>query len=205
MAKPEKHMIETALIALSLSMDAFAVSLTASACAPSLARSHMVRASLAFGLFQFMMPIAGWFLGAAFSERIDSFDHWIAFGLLAVVGGKMLVECVEGWMRSPDACPCPGGEDAVACDVSSAKTVLVLAVATSIDALAVGVGLSIVGSPIALTAGVVGLVTFCLCLAGFFFGRKLGCLLGRYAQLAGGLVLIAIGVRILVEHLSFGA
>ena len=100
-------MIETLLIALSLSMDAFAVSLSAAACSKRLTRFHMLRAAIAFGLFQFLMPVAGWLLGTSFSALISGFDHWVAFGLLALVGGKMLFEVYEEWKEEPDPNACP--------------------------------------------------------------------------------------------------
>jgi len=197
-------MIEVLLIAVSLSMDAFAVSVSSAACSKRLTRYHMLRAAFAFGLFQFLMPLIGWFLGAAFSSYIKSFDHWIAFGLLVFVGGKMLVEVYEEWKESPDACACPTGEEEKKRDLTSKRIVLLLAVATSIDALAVGISFSVIGKPALLSSVIIGLVTFIICAGGFFFGKKIGCILGRYAQLAGGLVLAAIGARILFSHLTAG-
>ncbi len=195
-------MIETLLIAVSLSMDAFAVSVSAAACSKNLTRFHMLRAALAFGFFQFIMPLAGWFLGNAFSVLIGAWDHWIAFGLLAIVGGKMLVEVYEERKenREPGSCPADGKEEKR--NLSSKRIVFLLAVATSIDALAVGMTFSVIGRTALEPALVIGLVTFVLCSFGFFFGKKIGCLLGQYAQIAGGLVLICIGIKILTDHLS---
>jgi len=194
-------MTETLLIAASLSMDAFAVSVSSAACSKNLTRYHMLRAAAAFGLFQFLMPLAGWFLGSTFSALIGSFDHWIAFGLLALVGGKMLFEVYEEWKESPDAEACPVGEEAKKRDLTSKRIVFLLAVATSIDALAVGMTFSVMGQAAFQPSLVIGLVTFSLCSVGFFFGKRIGCLLGRYAQLAGGFVLLAIGGKILASHL----
>ena len=192
-------MLEILLIAVSLSMDAFAVSVSSAACTKNLTRFHMLRASFAFGLFQFLMPLAGWFIGASFSSYISSFDHWIAFALLALVGGKMLIEVVQEWKESPDACPVD--EEETKRDLSSKRIVLLLAIATSIDALAVGMSFSVIGRAALLPSVIIGFVTFIICLSGFFFGKKLGILFGRYAQLAGGIVLIGIGVRILLQHI----
>jgi len=197
-------MIEILLVALSLSMDAFAVSLTAAACTKNLRRYHMLRAAFAFGLFQFLMPLAGWFIGNAFSGLIGSFDHWIAFGLLAIVGGKMLVEVYEEWKDQPDPDTCPTGDAEKKLDIKSKRIVLVLAVATSIDALAVGMSFSLVGQRAIQPSLIIGLVTFFLCCAGFFFGKKIGVILGRYAQLGGGVVLLGIGTKILLTHLTGG-
>lgn len=193
-------MIEILLIAVSLSMDAFAVSVSAAACSKGLSRAHMLRAAFAFGLFQFLMPLAGWFLGSAFIGLIGSFDHWVAFALLALVGGKMLAEAIEEFREEPEDCACPTGEQAKKRDLSSKRVVLILAIATSIDALAVGMSFSVIGRPAFQPSLVIGAVTFFLCSLGFFFGKRIGCLLGRWAQLAGGVVLVGIGVRILVSH-----
>ena len=195
-------MIEILLIAVSLSMDAFAVSVSSAACSKNLSRAHMLRAAFAFGLFQFLMPLAGWFLGAAFAGLIGAFDHWIAFALLALVGGKMLIESVEEFRKSPEEASCPSGEEAQKRDLSSKRVVLILAVATSIDALAVGMSFSVIGRPAFQPSIVIGSVTFILCSFGFFFGKRIGCLLGRWAQLAGGIVLVGIGARILIAHIA---
>jgi Predicted membrane protein len=197
-------MLEILLVAVSLSMDAFAVSVSSAACSKRLTRYHMLRAAFAFGLFQFLMPLAGWFLGATFSASIKAFDHWIAFALLVFVGGKMLIEVYEEWKESPDANACPTGEEEKKRDLTSKRIVLVLAVATSIDALAVGISFSVIGKPALLPSAIIGIVTFVICSCGFFFGKKIGGLFGRYAQLAGGIVLLAIGARILFLHLSAG-
>jgi manganese efflux pump family protein len=195
-------MMQTLLIALSLSMDAFAVSVTAAACCERLTRFHMLRAAFAFGLFQFLMPLAGWFLGSAFSGIIGSFDHWIAFALLAIVGGKMLIEVIEEWREPADTCPT--GEERKKLDLSSNRITLALAVATSIDALAVGVSYAVIGEGAIAPSVAIGVVTFLVCVSGFMFGRRVGRALGRYAQLAGGIVLVGIGARILISHLHGG-
>lgn len=195
-------MLEFILIGVSLSMDAFAVSVSSAACSKNLTRYHMVRAAFAFGLFQFLMPLAGWFLGATFSGFIGSFDHWIAFGLLALVGGKMLVEAIQEWKDDPETeGHCPTGDEAKKRDITSKRIVFALAVATSIDALAVGMSFAVIGQPALEPSVVIGLVTLVVCLLGFFFGKRIGTLLGRYAQIAGGIVLVGIGARILISHL----
>ena len=197
-------MIQTLLIALSLSMDAFAVSLSAAACSKNLTPFHMLRAAGAFGLFQFFMPLAGWLLGASFSALICRVDHWIAFALLAIVGGKMLVEVYEEWKTEPNASACPA-DDAGRRDLTSKRVVLALAVATSIDALAVGLGFAAIGTNAVLPSVVIGVVTFAVCALAFAFGKRIGLALGRYAQIAGGIVLIGIGAKILLDHLLAGA
>ena len=196
-------MIETLLIAISLSMDAFAVSVSAAACSKNLRPFHMFRAAAAFGLFQFVMPLAGWLLGDAFSALIRAFDHWVAFALLAIVGGKMLIEVYEEWKQSPGEA-CPIDEDAKR-DLTSKRIVLVLAIATSIDALAVGISFSAIGTPALVPSLVIGAVTFIVCGLAFLFGKRIGFIFGRYAQVVGGLVLLGIGARILLSHLLSGS
>lgn len=197
-------MIEILLIALSLSMDAFAVSVSSAACSKGLSRMHMFRAAATFGLFQFIMPLAGWLLGTTFSGMIKAFDHWIAFGLLAFVGGKMLLEAIEEFREPAETCPAPGSKKERGLDVCDVRVLLVLALATSIDALAVGISFSVIGQPAFVPSLVIGLVTCIVCSVGFLFGRKIGSWLGRWAQLAGGLVLVGIGIRILAGHFAGG-
>jgi len=179
------------LIGLSLSIDAFAVSVSAGISIRDLKIFHAVRASLFFGAFQFAMPVAGWYLGTAFAVYIQSFDHWIAFGLLAFVGGKMILESFKG--------------SGSAADIRCFSCLLTLSLATSIDALAVGLSFSILGHGIWLPAAIIGGITFVVCLSGFEFGRRIGPLLEKWAGITGGLILIGIGVKILIEHLSTAA
>jgi len=188
--------IPTLLVALALSLDAFAVSIASGVCVSALSFKHALRASLSFGLFQFAMPIVGWLLGGTFRAYIQGFDHWIAFGLLALVGGRMVVESFE--RKNPAACT--DAEKAKA-DIRNPKTLLILSVATSVDALAVGLSYSVVGSPILGPAALIGIVTFALSFAGTEFGKRIGDRFERWASLAGGLVLIGIGVETVVEHL----
>jgi putative Mn2+ efflux pump MntP len=180
--------LSIALIGVSLSVDAFAISVGAGISVKDLKVSHAIRASFFFGFFQFIMPVAGWHLGSVFASYIQSFDHWIAFGLLCFVGGKMIVETLRGSSGS-------------SADVRNLASLLVLSFATSIDALAVGLSFSIMSMGIWLPAGIIGVITFAICLCGFEFGRRVGSILEKWAGIAGGLVLIGIGVKILVEHL----
>ncbi|HPE35707.1 MAG TPA: manganese efflux pump MntP family protein [Spirochaetales bacterium] len=182
---------------VALAMDAFAVSVSAGICIADLRFRHAARTAFTFGLFQFLMPLAGYALGSTFSDVIRAWDHWVAFGLLAFVGGKMIVESFE----IKDAAVCTEDELRRK-NVLDPKTLLVLAVATSIDALAVGVGYSMIGAPIWAAAGIIGVVTFGLCLLGCEFGKRLGARFERGAEIAGGVVLIGIGLKILAEHLS---
>ncbi len=187
------------LIALGLSMDAFAVSVSSGICIPRLTLRHGIRAAFSFGAFQFLMPLIGWAAGTAFRDLIRDFDHWIAFGLLAFVGARMIR---EGLDARPDA----------ACDEDELRrrnildpgTLVLLSIATSIDALAVGLSYSILRQPIFAPAAVIGTLTFTVCLAGCEFGKRLGAVFQRWAETAGGAILIGIGVKILGEHLAKG-
>lgn len=185
--------ISVLLIGIGLAMDAFSVSVTDGIVLKKPTLSMATKIALFFGGFQFLMPCAGYLLGSAFSRFITSFDHWVAFALLAFIGGKMIFEAVgekeEEEIKNP----------------LSFATLIVLAVATSIDALAVGVTFATM--PEVLTfwqaAVVIGVETFFISFAGVYIGSRCGNLLGNKAEIAGGLVLVGIGVKILIEHLFF--
>ncbi len=185
------------LLGLALSMDALAVSISASICTDFIPRSVGLRAASFFGIFQFAMPLAGWLLGSTFRQFIQAYDHWIAFGLLAFVGGKMLWEGIR--LRIPAFCPDP--DDVKDHGIMKIQSLAVLALATSIDALAVGLSLSVLGSPILWPSVIIGLTTFIICLLGIQFGKNLKRLFGDWADIVGGVVLIGIGIKILTEHL----
>ncbi len=187
------------LVALGLSMDAFAVSVSSGICVANLKFRHGLRAAFAFGLFQFLMPLAGYAVGSAFSSLIRGFDHWIAAILLALIGGKMLLESRD--IEDEGTCT---EEELAKKNILNLGSLLVLAVATSIDALAVGVSYSVLGDPILTASLVIGVVTFGVCLFGVEFGKRLGTKFERWAELAGGVILVAIGGKILVEHLVKG-
>lgn len=192
-------LITYCLVALGLSMDAFAVSVSSGICIPNLKFRHGLRAAASFGLFQFLMPLAGYFAGAVFRELIREYDHWIAFGLLAFVGAKMIKEGFE--VCTDAACD---EEELRRRNILDPGTLVLLSVATSIDALAVGLSFSVLGQPILLPAAIIGVLTFLVCLGGCEFGKRLGTVFERWAEVAGGAVLVGIGVKILAEHLSNG-
>lgn len=185
-------MIEVFLIAVSLALDAFAVSVSSGISVKGFGWKHAVKMGVYFGLFQFAMPLIGWFLGSSVSTYIESVDHWIAFGLLALIGGRMVWEALR---RSCGEC------DEAATDLS-AKRLVVLAVATSIDALAVGVSMAFMDVNILFSAVIIGIVAFVLSVVGGLLGKRLGCLFQRRAEVVGGVVLIVIGIKILIEHLG---
>lgn len=184
------------LTAVGLSMDAFAVSISSGICLPNMKFRHGLRAAFFFGLFQFLMPLAGYAAGSAFKGLIGAFDHWIAFGLLVFVGGRMVKEGARA--KNDDACD---EEELRKRNILDFGTLIVLAIATSIDAMAVGLSYSLLGEPILYAAAIIGILTFAVCLAGCEFGKKLGTAFERYAEMLGGIVLVGIGIKILVEHL----
>lgn len=179
-------------LALGLSMDAFAVSVSNSMCFSGLRHSQSVATSFSFGLFQGLMPVIGFLAGRTFSSFISDVDHWIAFILLGVIGGKMLFDAVQE-LRAPEACAVGR--------TFTWKIMLMQAVATSIDALAVGVSFAALSVNIGLAAGFIAITTFLCCLVGHALGKRFGTLLGSRAQLFGGVILIGIGTRILITHL----
>ncbi len=181
---------EILVIAIGLSMDAVAVSLAASAGNRAQGRRATFRLSFHFGLFQAIMPVAGWALGITVAPYIESIDHWVAFGLLAFVGGRMIYTALT-----------PGPVDSLPRDPSRGTTLVMLSVATSIDALAVGLTLAMLGSGIWYAALVIGLVTGSLSLVAILVGRRVGTALGSRMEIVGGMALIAIGARILAQHL----
>lgn len=180
-------------IAVALAMDAFAVALATGICLRQARAAQTFRMAAAFGLFQALMPVAGWLLGLSVREHIEAYDHWAAFVLLALVGGKMIWEGLHAAEDDPSCAPK---------DPTKGMQLLVLAVATSIDALAVGLSFAVLGQSIWLPALVIGVVCFALTA----LGVKIGCMAGhvsavsRYAELLGGATLIAIGLKILFDH-----
>jgi manganese efflux pump family protein len=180
-------------IALALAADAFAVAIVAGATLAALTRRHVFRLAFHFGLFQALMPLLGWGAGRAVHGLIAAVDHWLAFALLAGVGGHMV------WvaLRPAPAVTLPA-------DPTRGWRLVVLAVATSIDAFAVGLSLAMLGVPIAVPVVVIGLVAAAVTVTGMLIGRRIGAHWGPRAELAGGVVLIAIGVRILAAHWGGG-
>jgi len=200
-------MAQIVLIALSLSMDAFAVSISSGMCGRKLKFWQVCRACLFFGGFQALMPITGWFLGGIFKSSIASFDHWIAFGLLAFIGGKMALEAAREIAKNRKLSPeerraeaCGASRDSDG-GIRKLGTLTVLAIATSIDALAVGLSLSLIGQGILMPSLVIGMITFAICFFGIEFGKKLGTAFGEWAEILGGAALVGIGAKIAIEHL----
>ena len=186
--------IELFLIGVGLSMDAFAVAICKGLGMKRLNMKQALVIGLFFGGFQALMPFVGWALGSQFQDLISPIDHWVAFILLAIIGGKMLVEAIRG------------GDEESADEPADAKLDLkelfVLAVATSIDALAVGITFALLGVNIVEAISIIGATTFVLSVAGVAVGHAFGARYERGATIVGGVVLILIGCKILLEHLG---
>jgi manganese efflux pump family protein len=178
-------------IAFALAMDAFAVAIVAGLPEGGTARRRVFRLAFHFGLFQALMPILGWSAGAALRGPLERVDHWIAFALLVIVGARM----TESAARRPTETATP------TCDTTRGWSLVMLSLATSIDAFSVGLSLAMLGTTILLPAAVIGGVAAALTLAGMLLGGRLGAAWGRRVEILGGLVLIAIGVKILADHL----
>ena len=186
---------ELFLLAVGLSMDAFAVSVCKGLAIKKATLKAEATCGLWFGGFQALMPTIGFFLGALFADAIEAFDHWVAFALLAIIGINMLKEALE----KKDE---PGDNPEKDADLS-VKTMFLMAVATSIDALAVGISLAMVGSVnIWLAAAFIGICTCLLSALGVKIGNVFGSRYEKKAELAGGVILILLGVKILLEHLG---
>jgi manganese efflux pump family protein len=177
-------------IAVALAMDAFAVSIVAGLTLNPLTGRHVFRLAFHFGLFQALMPAIGWAAGKAVHAYMADVDHWLAFGLLAFVGGRM----VWGALR--------GGEERPPRDPTSGWDLILLSVATSIDALAVGLSLALIGSAIVVPALVIGLVAATFTAVGMLLGGRIGARWGARVEVLGGLILVAIGAEIVVRHLA---
>ncbi len=180
---------ELLLTGVALSMDAFAVSVCKGLSARRLRPADAVKTGLFFGGFQALMPLLGWLLGRQFESYITEIDHWIAFVLLAFIGGKMVWEALHGGDEEDS------GSFAV-------KELLLLAIATSIDALAVGVTFAFLSVNIWSSIAVIGVTTFAFSFGGVYLGNRVGGRFHEKAELAGGVVLVLIGLKILLEHLG---
>lgn len=179
--------VTVVLIAIGLAMDAFAVSIAKGISVERNRRRSAILLASLFGGFQGLMPVIGWLAGLGLRDIIMDIDHWVAFGLLGFIGAKMIYDSTKSEYGK--------AEDVTLC------MALVLAVATSIDALMVGLGFAFLEIPILIPVLVIGVVTLILSYLGFIFGSKIGSMFGRKVKVLGGVILIVIGIRILMEHL----
>ena len=187
--------IEMLMLAIGLSMDAFAVSICKGLCMKKATLKSQAICGAWFGGFQGLMPLIGFFLGTLFAEAIQAFDHWVAFVLLGIIGVNMLKEAFS--KETVDSCDISGEADL------SVKTMFVMAVATSIDALAVGISLAMAGNVnIWLAVALIGVTTFVLSAVGVKVGNVFGSRYEKKAQFCGGAILILLGLKILLEHLG---
>lgn len=181
--------LEIILIGIGLAMDAVAVSLSNGMKYRNMEKKHILGIPLIFGIFQGVMPLIGYFAGSVFSKKFAAMDHWIAFVLLAFIGGKMLKEAFE--TKEVEVCD--------ECELTL-KELLIQGIATSIDALAVGVSFVILGTNIFYASSIIAVITFVLCIIAVKLGSCCQSFLGKKAELLGGFILIGIGIKILLEH-----
>jgi putative Mn2+ efflux pump MntP len=177
-------------IGIALSMDALSVSVINGGIIKDIKFAHAFRIAFSFGLFQALMPVVGWAAGLVFVRFMASLDHWIAFGLLVFIGGRMVWESRKKEGECKDSMNC-----------LHVPTLLLLSLATSIDALAVGLSFSMLGIQIVVPVLIIGSITFLICFAGVYIGKELGHFFENKLELIGGIILIGIGIKILVEHL----
>lgn len=190
-----EYLVEFLLLGVGLAMDAFAVSICKGLAMRKVNKKQAFIIALFFGGFQAIMPIVGWFLCKGFQNYIEAFDHWIAFALLAFIGMKMIIETLS-----------EKEEDVVVEKMDpplDMKEMLMLAIATSIDALAVGISLAALDRPIVESATIIGVVTFIISIVGVYIGNFFGNRYKKRAELAGGIILVLIGVKILCEHMGW--
>ena len=181
--------LEIVLISIGLAMDAFAVSICKGLSMKKMSWKKAVIVALYFGIFQGLMPVIGYLLGTSFESFVTKIDHWIAFGLLTLIGINMLK---EAFSNEAESCN----------DNVDFKTMVVLAIATSIDALAIGITFAFLQVNIVLASLMIGVITFVICIIGVKIGNKFGDKYERKAETVGGLILIIMGIKILLEHLG---
>jgi putative Mn2+ efflux pump MntP len=181
------------LLGVGLALDATAAAGVKGLAAPRIRRRDAVLVAAYFGGFQAMMPVLGWLLGTRIGPAIGAWDHWIAFALLVAIGGKMLRESTHSGVK--EAAPTER-------QLWGVRTMTTLAVATSIDAFAVGITLPILGAPLFLSVATIGITTAALSAGGLYAGRRFGALLGKRLDALGGIILIGLGTKLLIEHLS---
>lgn len=181
--------LEISIIGIGLAMDAFAVSICKGLSMSKMSWKNAIIIAIYFGVFQAGMPVLGYLLGYTFQDLVTSIDHWIAFGLLALIGGNMIKEAFDA-------------EDEKKNDKIDFKTMLLLAVATSIDALAVGITFAFLQVNLIISIIIIGIITFIISLLGVKIGNKFGDKFQNKAEFAGGVILILMGIKILIEHLG---
>ncbi len=178
------------LIAIGLSFDTFAVSISSGLILKKIDFYNATKIALTLALFQAAMPLIGWLAGSGIKQYAESFDHWIAFGILALLGGKMVYESFKTDPEERSFNPL---------DI---RVMIGMAIATSIDALVVGFSFALLDFKILISVGIIGAVTYIVAMLGMLFGKKIGSRMGRRMEMLGGVMLFLIGLKILIEHLS---
>lgn len=179
------------LIAIGLSFDTFAVSVSSGLMKKEIEFFNATKIAFTLAFFQGLMPMIGWLAGLAIKDYISAFDHWVAFGLLAILGAKMIRESFKTDENKKDI------------DPLKLKIMVAMAIATSIDALVVGISFSIIEMPIILSILIIGAVTFIVSMLGILFGKKTAGALGKKMEILGGIILIGIGLKILIQHIFY--
>ena len=180
-------------IAISLAMDAFSVCIAAGVNIKEISGRHYFRLSFHFGLFQFLMPIIGYHFGLLIEKIISKYGHWVVLAVLSFIGIKMIYQSFSDDKENNDKN-----------DPSKGMTLILLSVATSIDAAAIGLSMATIKLPIVLPAIIIGLTCIIFSILGIVIGKKIGMVIGKWAERLGGLILIAIGVKVLLEHICIG-
>jgi len=178
------------LIAFGLSFDTFAVSVSSGLILRKIDFFKATRIAITLAVFQAAMPLIGWFAGSEIKKYAESYDHWIAFGILALLGGKMIIDSFKTDPENRSVNPL------------ELKVMIGMAIATSIDALIVGFSFGLLDFKILISIGIIGAVTYIVAMLGMLFGKKIGARMGRRMEILGGVMLILIGLKILIEHLS---
>lgn len=188
--QPPMEILTIFLIAISLSFDTFAVSISSGLILRKIDFFNATKIAITLAVFQAAMPLIGWLAGSGIKSYAESFDHWIAFGILALLGGKMIYESFK---------TAPENRSFNPLDI---KVMVGMAIATSIDALIVGFSFALLNYKIVISIGIIGAVTYVVAMLGMLFGKKIGARMGRRMEMLGGIMLFLIGLKILIEHLS---
>ena len=191
------NLLELLILAIGLAMDAFAVAVCKGLSIKKITAKHPIIVGLYFGIFQAGMPMIGYFLGKQFSNKINAIDHWVAFILLGIIGINMMKGSLKEEEEEEKGCDCNESDNTLA-----VKGMLILAVATSIDALAVGITFAFLKVNIFVATSFIGVITFLIAVAGVIIGNLFGGKLRSKAEMAGGAILVCLGVKILLEHLG---
>ena len=187
--------VNSILLGVGLAMDAFSVSMANGLNEPNMKKRKMLGIAGTFGGFQALMPALGWLLGSQFQSYITAIDHWIAFILLVLIGGKMILDVIKEKGEGEEVCP----DDSLRINL---REIFLLAIATSIDALAIGITFAFLQVRLITSVTIIGCITFCFSIAGVLIGNVFGSKFKDKATILGGIILIGIGVKILIEHLE---